>query len=162
MSVTTRYYTSCQITSLQFGSSIVREWRPPGAQEPRSGIEPHSPDLYSIRAPHTSDRTVELGGWGGGWGWGGGGCLTQTHLSYCNMAGIWLIDWLYQSFTAQQHQKGHTVPKQVSPLDDDDDITESTRKNVIVLQSHILKISPAMNKVMPTMICGQIKQLANL
>ncbi len=40
----------------------------------------------------------------------------------------WLIDWLYQSFTAHQHQKGHTVPKQVSPLDDDDDITESTRK----------------------------------
>ncbi len=29
---------------------------------------------------------------------------------------------------AHQHQKGHTVPKQVSPLDDDDDITESTRK----------------------------------
>ncbi len=38
------------------------------------------------------------------------------------------INWLYQSFTAHQHQKGHTVPKQVSPLDDDDDITESTRK----------------------------------
>ncbi len=37
------------------------------------------------------------------------------------------IDWLYQSFTAHQHQKGHTVPKQVSPLDADD-ITESTRK----------------------------------
>ncbi len=29
-----------------------------------------------------------------------------------------LIDWLYQSLTAHQHQKGHTVPKQV----------ESTRK----------------------------------
>ena len=30
---------------------------------------------------------------------------------------------------AHQYQKGHTVPKQVSPLDDDDDdITESTRK----------------------------------
>ncbi len=28
----------------------------------------------------------------------------------------WLIDWLYQSLTAHQHQKGHTVPKQVSPL----------------------------------------------
>ncbi len=39
-----------------------------------------------------------------------------------------LIDWLYQSFTAHQHQKGHTVPKQVSPLHDDDDITVSTRK----------------------------------
>ncbi len=39
-------------------------------------------------------------------------------------------DWLYQSFMAHQHQKGHTVPKQVSPLDDDDDddTTESTRK----------------------------------
>ncbi len=24
----------------------------------------------------------------------------------------WLIDWLYPSFTAHQHQKGHTVPKQ--------------------------------------------------
>ncbi len=37
---------------------------------------------------------------------------------------------------AHQHQKGHTVPKQVSPLDDDDDITESTRKkSVMVLQS---------------------------
>ncbi len=34
---------------------------------------------------------------------------------------------LYQSFTAHQHQKGHTVPKQVTPLDDDDDITESTK-----------------------------------
>ena len=44
------------------------------------------------------------------------------------------IDWLYQSFIAHQHQKGHTLPKQVSPLGDDD-ITESTRKNVIVLQS---------------------------
>ncbi len=33
---------------------------------------------------------------------------------------------------AHQHQKGHTVPKQMSPLDDyDDDIT----KNVMVLQS---------------------------
>ncbi len=42
----------------------------------------------------------------------------------------WLIDWLYQSLTAHQHQKGHTVPKQVSPLDDDDDITESTRKKL--------------------------------
>ncbi len=32
------------------------------------------------------------------------------------------IDW---SFTAHQHQKAHTVPKQVSTLDDDDDdITE--------------------------------------
>ncbi len=40
----------------------------------------------------------------------------------------WLIDWLHQSFTAPQHQKGHTVPKQVSPPDDNDDITESTRK----------------------------------
>ncbi len=39
-----------------------------------------------------------------------------------------LINWLYQRFTAHQHQKGHTLPKQVSPLDDDDDITESTRK----------------------------------
>ncbi len=39
-----------------------------------------------------------------------------------------LIDWLYQSVTAHQHQKGHTVPKQANPLDDDDDITESTRK----------------------------------
>ena len=37
---------------------------------------------------------------------------------------------------AHQHQKGHTVPKQVSPLDDDGDITEFTRKkNVTVLQS---------------------------
>ncbi len=46
------------------------------------------------------------------------------------------IDWLYQSFTAHQHQKGYTVPKQASPLDDDDDITESTKKtNVMVLQS---------------------------
>ncbi len=52
------------------------------------------------------------------------------------------IDWLYQSFTAHLHQKGHTVPKQVSPLDDDDDITEPTRKkNVVVLQAHILKKS---------------------
>ena len=40
---------------------------------------------------------------------------------------IHLIDWFYQSFTAHQNQKGHTVPKEVSPLDDDDDITESTR-----------------------------------
>ncbi len=39
-----------------------------------------------------------------------------------------MCDWLYQSFMAHQHQKGHTVPKQVSLLDDDDDITESTRK----------------------------------
>ncbi len=39
-----------------------------------------------------------------------------------------LIDWLYQSFPAHQHQKGHTVPKQLSPLDDGDDITESTSK----------------------------------
>ncbi len=38
------------------------------------------------------------------------------------------IDWLYQSFTAHQHQKAHTVPKQVSPLEDDDAITESTGK----------------------------------
>ncbi len=46
------------------------------------------------------------------------------------------INQLYQSFTAHQHPKGHTVPKQVSPLDDDYDITESTRKkNVMVLQS---------------------------
>ncbi len=30
---------------------------------------------------------------------------------------VWSI---YQSFMAHQHQKGHTVPKQVSPLDDDD------------------------------------------
>ncbi len=36
-----------------------------------------------------------------------------------NISG-WLIDWLYRSFTAHQHQKGHTVPKQVSELDDDD------------------------------------------
>ncbi len=46
-----------------------------------------------------------------------------------------LIDWLYQSFTAHQHQKVHTLPKQVSPLDDDDDddddITESTRKKML-------------------------------
>ncbi len=28
---------------------------------------------------------------------------------------LWL--WLYQSLTAHQHQKGHTVPKQVSPLE---------------------------------------------
>ncbi len=28
-------------------------------------------------------------------------------------------------------KKGHTVPKQVSPLDDDDDITESTRKKLL-------------------------------
>ncbi len=42
-----------------------------------------------------------------------------------------LIDWLYPSFTAHKHQKGHTVPKQVSPLDDDDDITKSTRKKVL-------------------------------
>ncbi len=51
---------------------------------------------------------------------------------------VWvrLIDWLNQSFTAHQHQKGHTVPKQVSPLDDDDDdITEYSRKNAMVLQS---------------------------
>ncbi len=41
----------------------------------------------------------------------------------------WLI--ISQSFTAHQHQKGHTVPKQVSPLDDDDDITESTRKKML-------------------------------
>ncbi len=43
---------------------------------------------------------------------------------------------LYQSFTAHQNQKGPTVPKQVSPLDDDDDddITESTRTKM-VLQS---------------------------
>ncbi len=36
---------------------------------------------------------------------------------------------------AHQHQKGHhghTVPKQVSPLDDDDD---DITKNVMVLQS---------------------------
>ncbi len=39
------------------------------------------------------------------------------------------IDWLYQTFTAHQHQKGHTVPKQVRPLDDDD-VTESTRKKM--------------------------------
>ncbi len=31
---------------------------------------------------------------------------------------------------AHQHQKGHIVPKQVSPLDDDD-ITESSRKKVL-------------------------------
>ncbi len=29
---------------------------------------------------------------------------------------------------AHQHQKGHTVPKQVSPLDDDDDITVHKKK----------------------------------
>ncbi len=46
-----------------------------------------------------------------------------------------MIDWLYQSFTAHQHQKGHTVPKQVNPLDDDDDITESTRKTMSWLYS---------------------------
>ncbi len=34
---------------------------------------------------------------------------------------------------AHQHQKGHTVPKQVSPLDDE--LTESTRKKFMVLQS---------------------------
>ncbi len=33
---------------------------------------------------------------------------------------------MYQSFTAHQHHKGHTVPKQVSPIDDD--IPEPTRK----------------------------------
>ncbi len=38
---------------------------------------------------------------------------------------IGVIDWLYQSLTAHQHQKGHTVPKQVSQLE----------KNVMVLQS---------------------------
>ncbi len=32
------------------------------------------------------------------------------------------IDWLYQSFTAYQHQKGHTVPKQVMM------ISQSNRK----------------------------------
>ncbi len=42
-----------------------------------------------------------------------------------------LIDWLYQSFTAHQHQKGHTVPKQVSPLDDDDYITHTTEKKML-------------------------------
>ncbi len=41
-----------------------------------------------------------------------------------------LIDYI-KSSTAHQHQKGHTVPKQVSPLDDDDDMTESTRKKVL-------------------------------
>ena len=32
---------------------------------------------------------------------------------------------------AHQHQKCQTVPKQVSPLDDDDYITESTRKKML-------------------------------
>ncbi len=60
---------------------------------------------------------------------------TQLNLSDLSLLNsTWLIDWLYQSFTAHQHQKGHTVPKQVSPLDDDDDddITESTRKKMII------------------------------
>ncbi len=35
---------------------------------------------------------------------------------------------------AHQHQKGHTVPKQVSPLDDDDDISP-LENNVMVVQS---------------------------
>ncbi len=36
-----------------------------------------------------------------------------------------LINWLYQGLTAHQHQKGHIVPKRVSPLE----------KNVMVLQT---------------------------
>ncbi len=47
---------------------------------------------------------------------------------------------LYQSFTAHQHQKGHTVPKQVSPLDDDDDdITESTRTKMVLQSENCTK-----------------------
>ncbi len=55
---------------------------------------------------------------------------TQLAYQMGECCGWW---WWYQSLTAHQHQKGHTVPKQVSPLDDDD-ITESTRKKVMVLQ----------------------------
>ncbi len=54
--------------------------------------------------------------------------ICETFVYICIDIIDWLIDWLYKRFTAHQHQKGHTVPKQVSPLDDDDDITESTRK----------------------------------
>ncbi len=51
----------------------------------------------------------------------------------------WLIHWLYQSFTAHQHQKGHTVPKQVSPLDDDDDITRNKCYGSTVWELHCLR-----------------------
>ncbi len=53
-------------------------------------------------------------------------CQSRCKLPY-QSPNILVDYWLYQSFTAHQHQKGHTVPKQVSPLDDDD-ITGSTRK----------------------------------
>ncbi len=53
-------------------------------------------------------------------------CQSVTILVFGYLGRSSLVD-LYQSFTAHQHQKGHTVPKQVSPLDDDG-ITESTRK----------------------------------
>ena len=46
-------------------------------------------------------------------------CVGTFPKPMCNCQ----IDWLYQIFTAHQHQKDHTVPKQVSPPDDDDDIT---------------------------------------
>ncbi len=52
---------------------------------------------------------------------------SRFKVKYCFCRIVYLIDWLNESFTAHQHQKGHTVPKLVSPLDDDD-ITESTRK----------------------------------
>ncbi len=57
----------------------------------------------------------------------------QCNRSVCisKSAGLTAIDWLYQRFTAHQHQKGRTVPKQVSPLDNDDDITESNRKRML-------------------------------
>ncbi len=61
--------------------------------------------------------------------------LNYFHFTKCqniqylwNHMNLWLMwisiftaklnDWLYQSFTAHQHQKGHTVPNQMSLLDD--------------------------------------------
>ncbi len=47
-----------------------------------------------------------------------------------------LIDWLIISkFYGTSTPKGHTVPKQVSPLDDDDDITEPSRKKMLQFYS---------------------------
>ena len=50
--------------------------------------------------------------------------LSPIHVHFFSEQGVrlLLIDYI-KSFMAHQHQKGHTVPKQVRPLDDDDDIT---------------------------------------